>query len=47
MPEREEKGALVGVNLNVADTDGIVGKLVNTQEARTGFMGKKGMVVAE
>jgi hypothetical protein len=47
MPEGKEEGALVGLNLDIADTNGIMRKLVNTQEARMGLMGKKGAVVAE
>jgi hypothetical protein len=47
MPEREEKGTLIRVDEDIADANRIMRKLVNTQEAWTGFMGKKGTVVAE
>jgi hypothetical protein len=47
MPERKEKGTLIGANLDVANANRIMRKLVDTQEARTGFMEKKGTVVAE
>jgi hypothetical protein len=47
MPERKEKGTLIGADLDVADANRIVRKLVDTQEAGTGFMGKKCTIVAE
>jgi hypothetical protein len=40
MPEREKKGTLISVDQNIADPHGIVRKFVNTEEARTRFMGK-------
>jgi hypothetical protein len=38
---------LIGVDLHVADTDREVRELINTQEARTGFMRKEFAIVTE
>jgi hypothetical protein len=47
VPKGEEQWALVGVDLDIADTDGVMREFINTQEARACFMREKGMVVVE
>jgi hypothetical protein len=47
MPEWEEKGTLIGTDQNIADAHRVMRKLVNTQEAWTGFVGKESTVMAE
>jgi hypothetical protein len=47
IPEREKERALIGADLYIADTDRKVRELINTQEARTGFMRKKFAIVTE
>jgi hypothetical protein len=46
MPEREEKGTLIGTDQNIADAHRVMRKLVYTQEAWTGFVGQESTIMA-